>query len=43
MARKELPPPVKVGGASKLYESDLTAYLDRLRDARNRQTLREST
>jgi len=43
MARKELPPPVKVGGASKLYESDITGYLDRLQSARNRQILSEST
>lgn len=34
IARKEFPPPVKVGGASKFYESDVNVYLSRLREAR---------
>lgn len=34
MARQELAQPVKVGGASKLFISDLDAYLDRLRNKR---------
>lgn len=37
MARGEMPPPVKVGGASKLYVSDLDAYLARLREERDRK------
>ena len=35
IARREFPPPVKVGGASKFYDSDVDAYLARLREARN--------
>ena len=34
MARRELPPPVKVGGASRLYVSDLDTYLDGLKAKR---------
>jgi excisionase family DNA binding protein len=35
IARNEFPPPVKVGGASKFYESDLETYLNRLRSERD--------
>ncbi len=34
VARKELPPPVKVGRSSKLCESDLAHYLQRLKEKR---------
>lgn len=34
IARKELPPPVKVGGSSKLFESDLEDYKARLKKRR---------
>ena len=34
MARKELPSPVKVGGSSKLFESDLEGYKTRLKNRR---------
>jgi len=34
IARREFPPPVKVGGASKFYDSDVDAYLSRLREGR---------
>jgi excisionase family DNA binding protein len=34
IARKELPNPVKVGGASKLFESDLSAYKTQLKERR---------
>jgi len=36
MARQELPPPVKVGGSSKLFESDITTYQERLRASRKK-------
>lgn len=36
MAKGEIPPPVKVGGASRLYESDLEDYMQRLKQKRNR-------
>ena len=36
MARNELPKPVKVGGSSKLFRSDLDGYLDRLKSTRQR-------
>lgn len=42
MARGELPPPVKVGGASKLYESDLGNYLAKLKQRRNFPSTSES-
>ena len=35
IARGDLPRPVKVGGASKLYQSDLTCFLDGLKEQRN--------
>ena len=35
MARKELPHPVKVGGLSKLFETDLKNYKTRLKSQRN--------
>jgi excisionase family DNA binding protein len=34
IARGILPRPVKIGGSTKLFESDLRAYLDFLRDQR---------
>lgn len=34
VAREELPRPVKVGGATRFYESDLAGYLTRLRAGR---------
>jgi predicted DNA-binding transcriptional regulator AlpA len=34
IAKNELPRPVKVGSASKLFESDLEAYKQRLRGQR---------
>ncbi len=34
IARHEFPPPVKVGGSSKFYDSDVDEYLNRLRDSR---------
>jgi predicted DNA-binding transcriptional regulator AlpA len=34
IARKEIPSPVKVGGASKLFESDLETYKVRLKEQR---------
>lgn len=34
IARKELANPVKVGGSSKLFESDLEAYKARLKSQR---------
>lgn len=34
IADKQLPPPLKVGGSSKLCESDLTAYVHRLKSQR---------
>ncbi len=36
MARNEIPKPVKVGGSSKLFQSDLDAYLEHLRGKRQR-------
>jgi len=36
MARGDLPPPVKAGGASRLHESDVSAYLERLKQNRPR-------
>lgn len=42
MARHDLPPPVKVGGASKLYQSDLDSYLARLKERRDRHFQCES-
>ena len=35
IARKELPNPVKVGGSSKLFESDLEGYKARLKEQRS--------
>jgi len=35
IARDDLPPPVKVGGASRFFRSDIDAYLNRLKSARN--------
>lgn len=35
IARKELPNPVKVGGASKLFESDLESYKAQLKEQRS--------
>ena len=35
IARDEFPRPVKVGGATRFYESDLESYLHRLREGRN--------
>ena len=32
VARGEFPRPVKVGGATRFYQSDLTQYLNRLRN-----------
>lgn len=43
IASGTLPPPVKVGGASRLFESDLDAYLDRLQRARLSPSRTEST
>ena len=39
MANKDhaLPPPVKVGGASRLFESDLNRYCDQLKAERERR------
>ena len=34
VAKGEYPPPVKVGGATRFYKSDLTDYLNRLREQR---------
>lgn len=34
IARGDLPHPVKVGGSSKLCESDLNAYIDQLKSRR---------
>ncbi|MCH6256781.1 helix-turn-helix domain-containing protein [Puniceicoccaceae bacterium K14] len=34
IARGDFPRPVKVGGASRFYESDLGGYLNRLKAAR---------
>ncbi len=34
IARQEFPPPVKVGGSSKFYDSDVDAYLSRIREGR---------
>ena len=34
IADKQLPPPLKVGGSSKLCESDLAAYVQRLKAQR---------
>ena len=34
IANAQLPPPLKVGGSSKLCESDLAAYLQRLKSQR---------
>lgn len=36
IARGDLPRPVKVGGSSKLFMSDLDAYLEALKATRNR-------
>ena len=36
IARGDLPRPVKVGGSSKLFISDLDAYLESLKATRNR-------
>lgn len=33
--RGELPPPVKVGGSSRFFASDLDAYYEKLREQRN--------
>lgn len=35
ISRGEFPRPVKVGGATRFYESDLDGYLNRLRAGRN--------
>jgi len=35
VARDEFSRPVKVGGATRFYESDLDEYLSRLREGRN--------
>ncbi len=35
IASNELPPPVKIGGSSKLFESDLNTYLNRLKERRD--------
>ncbi len=35
IANQELPRPVKIGGSSKLFESDLNGYLNRLRKRRD--------
>jgi excisionase family DNA binding protein len=34
IAKGELPPPVKVGGATRLYASDVDAYLENLKSTR---------
>jgi len=34
IARKELPQPVKIGGASKLFASDLNTYMEGLKKQR---------
>lgn len=34
MAQREIPPPLKVGRSSKLCESDLDSYLNRLKSQR---------
>jgi excisionase family DNA binding protein len=34
IARKELPPPVRVGRAVRLFRRDVAAYLQRLREQR---------
>jgi prophage regulatory protein len=39
IAAGELPPPVKVGRASRWFNSDVDRYLDRLRQARTRLLL----
>lgn len=35
IARKEVADPVKIGGSSKLFESDLVAYTQRLKRERD--------
>lgn len=40
MAKGDIPPPVKVGGASRLYESDLNAYMDQLKEKRQKLMFR---
>ncbi|TVP80231.1 MAG: helix-turn-helix domain-containing protein [Puniceicoccaceae bacterium] len=37
IAEKQLPQPVKLGRASRLYTSDISRYLDSLRNQRGRQ------
>lgn len=34
IARGDFPPPVKVGGATRFYESDLNGYLESLKQKR---------
>ena len=34
VAKGEIPPPVKVGGSTRFYQSDLDDYLNRLKAAR---------
>lgn len=34
IAKEDLPHPVKVGGASKLFESDIENYMEKLRSKR---------